>query len=59
MEPLYDNLKFIRNQYSDRDREYQNIIAAQENEKIVISPLAYIRGRSISNVFLLLTKRKT
>jgi len=53
MEPLYDNLKFIRNQYSDRDREYQNIIAAQENEKIVISPLAYIRGRSISNVFFI------
>jgi len=53
MEPLYDNLKFIRSQYSDRDREYQNIIAAQENEKIVISPLAYIRGRSISNVFFI------
>ena len=53
MEPLYDNLKFIRNQYSNRDREYQNIIAAQENEKIVISPLAYIRGRSISNVFFI------
>jgi PhoH-like ATPase len=53
MEPLYDNLKFIRNQYSERDREYQNIKAAQENEKIVISPLAYIRGRSISNVFFI------
>jgi len=53
MEPLYDNLKFIRNQYSERDREYQNIKAAQENEKIIISPLAYIRGRSISNVFFI------
>jgi len=53
MEPLYDNLKFIRNQYSERDKEYQNIKAAQENEKIVISPLAYIRGRSISNVFFI------
>lgn len=53
MEPLYDNLKFIRNQYGERDREYQNIKAAQENEKIVISPLAYIRGRSISNVFFI------
>jgi len=53
MEPLYDNLKFIRNQYSERDKEYQNIKAAQENEKIIISPLAYIRGRSISNVFFI------
>lgn len=53
MEPLYDNLKFIRSQYGERDKEYQNIKAAQENEKIVISPLAYIRGRSISNVFFI------
>lgn len=53
MEPLYDNLKFIRNQYNEKDREFQNIKAAQENEKIVISPLAYIRGRSISNVFFI------
>jgi PhoH-like ATPase len=53
MEPLYDNLKFIRNQYGERDKEYQNIKAALENEKIVISPLAYIRGRSISNVFFI------
>jgi PhoH-like ATPase len=53
MEPLYDNLKFIRNQYSEHDKEYQNIKAAQENEKIIISPLAYIRGRSISNVFFI------
>ncbi len=53
MEPLYDNLKFIRNQYSEHDKEYQNIKAALENEKIVISPLAYIRGRSISNVFFI------
>ncbi|OYT16751.1 MAG: ribonuclease [Bacteroidetes bacterium 4572_77] len=53
MEPLYDNLKFIRNQYNERDKEYQNIKAALENEKIIISPLAYIRGRSISNVFFI------
>lgn len=53
MEPLYDNLKFIRNQYSERDKEYQNIKAALENEKIIISPLAYIRGRSISNIFFI------
>jgi len=50
MEPLWDNLKFIQNQYSEKDKEYKVISDAVENEKLVITPLAYIRGRSISNV---------
>ncbi len=53
MEPLWDNLKFIQNQYSEKDKEYKNINDAIENEKLVITPLAYIRGRSISNVFFI------
>lgn len=50
MEPLYDNLKFIQSQYSEKDKEYKNITDSLDNEKLVIQPLAYIRGRSISNV---------
>ncbi len=50
MEPLWDNLKFIQNQYSESDKEYKKISDALETEKLVITPLAYIRGRSISNV---------
>ncbi|MFH1160946.1 MAG: PhoH family protein [bacterium] len=50
MEPLWDNLKFIQNQFSEKDKEYKVIADAVENEKLVITPLAYIRGRSISNV---------
>ncbi|MCD6179447.1 MAG: PhoH family protein [Bacteroidales bacterium] len=53
MEPLFDNLKFIKSQFGDRDKEFQNINAAIENEKLVISPLAYIRGRSLSNIFFI------
>lgn len=53
MEPLYDNLKFIKNQFGERDKEFQNINAAIENEKLVISPLAYIRGRSLSNIYFI------
>lgn len=53
MEPLYDNLKFIKSQYGEREKEFQNINAALENEKLVISPLAYIRGRSLSNIFFI------
>jgi PhoH-like ATPase len=50
MEPLWDNLKYIQNQYGEKDKEYKIIADAVENEKLVITPLAYIRGRSISNV---------
>jgi PhoH-like ATPase len=50
MEPLWDNLKFIQNQFSEKDKEFKKITEAIESEKLLIQPLAYIRGRSISNV---------
>ena len=50
MEPLWDNLKFIQNQYSELDKEYSKITEMVVNEKLVITPLAYIRGRSLSNI---------
>ncbi len=50
MEPLWDNLKFIQNQYHEADKEFKAITNALESEKLVITPLAYIRGRSISNI---------
>jgi PhoH-like ATPase len=50
MQPLWDNLKFIQSQYNEKDKEYKALTEAVENEKLVITPLAYIRGRSISNV---------
>jgi PhoH-like ATPase len=50
MEPLWDNLKFIQNQYSESDREYSKITEMVNQEKLVITPLAYIRGRSLSNI---------
>lgn len=53
MEPLWDNLKFIQNQFSEEDGEYKRISDAVEKEKMVITPLAYIRGRSISNVIFI------
>ncbi len=53
MEPLWDNLKFIQNQYKETDREYQKITELVNQEKLVIQPLAYIRGRSLSNIFFI------
>lgn len=50
MEPLWDNLKMIQNQYGEKDREHKQINDMLEQEKLVITPLAYIRGRSLSNI---------
>ncbi len=54
MEPLYDNIKFIHSQYREKDREFKSITEALENEHIVVSPLAYIRGRSLSNIIFII-----
>lgn len=53
MEPLWDNLKFIQNQFAETDREFMNITEMVNKEKLVIQPLAYIRGRSLSNIFFI------
>jgi len=53
MEPLWDNLKYIKSTYSEKDKEFKQINEMVENEKLVVCPLAYIRGRSLSNVFFI------
>jgi PhoH-like ATPase len=53
MHPLYDNLTVIKNKYKNQSKEFMEIEEMQKNEKLVITPLAYIRGRSLSNVFFI------
>lgn len=53
MQPLWDNLKYIKNQFSERDRQYKQIEDMVNSEKILVTPLAYIRGRSLSNVIFI------
>ncbi len=53
MEPLWDNLKFIKNQFSEHEKKFKEITAMQEDGKIMITPLAFIRGRSLSNVMFI------
>ncbi|KAA3649353.1 MAG: PhoH family protein [Bacteroidetes bacterium] len=53
MEPLWDNLKFIKNQFSEMDKNHKQILDMQKNEKIIITPLAYIRGRSLSDIIFI------
>ena len=54
MQPLYDNLKFIQNNCGENSAEYDIIDELQKWEKLVISPLAYIRGRTLSNIFFII-----
>lgn len=53
MQPIWDNLKLIRSQFEKHDSTLKRIDEMVENEKITISPLAYIRGRSLSNIFFI------
>jgi PhoH-like ATPase len=53
MEPLWDNLKFIQNQYEEGDRDFNKIQEMVNREKLVVTPLAYIRGRSLSNIIFI------
>ncbi len=54
MEPLWDNLKFIQSQFPENGKEAKQIQMMVEQEKLVITPLAYIRGRSLSNIFFII-----
>ena len=53
MQPLFDNLSVIQHIHSDDSDESKNIKKMLENEKIVISPLAYIRGRSLNKIYFI------
>ncbi len=54
MLPLYDNLAVIKKSFKSTSREAVRIEEMLKNEKLLISPLAYIRGRSLSNVFFII-----
>jgi len=50
MQPLWDNLSVIKNQYDERHEDYRRIDEMVELEKLHIEALTYIRGRSFSNI---------
>ncbi|UXP33938.1 PhoH family protein [Reichenbachiella agarivorans] len=53
MEPLWDNLKFIQNQWKETEKEHSVLTEMVAQEKVLITPLAYIRGRSLSNIYFI------
>ncbi|MBM3161184.1 MAG: PhoH family protein [Bacteroidetes bacterium] len=54
MEPLWDNLKFIKSQFGENEKKHKAILEMQESGKIIITPLAFIRGRSLSNIMFII-----
>ncbi|MFV0437526.1 MAG: PhoH family protein [Desulfopila sp.] len=53
MQPLYDNLGVIRNQFMENSEMYQRLQRMIDEEKLIIEPLAYIRGRSLVRMYMI------
>ncbi len=53
MQPLWDNLKVIQDQFKETDKSYQTITSMLKDDKLVIEPLSYIRGRSLQRIFFI------
>lgn len=54
MQPLFDNLNVIKSQFSPNSSQIRMIEEMQNNEQLAIEALAYIRGRSLANVFCII-----
>ncbi|MGE5313987.1 MAG: PhoH family protein [Acidobacteriota bacterium] len=53
MQPLFDNLGVIQHQYTEIDAKAPTVNKFIEEEKLVVEPLTYIRGRSLVKVFFI------
>ena len=53
MQPLFDNLSVIKQRLKQTGAEYRKIEDMLKNDSLVLSALAYIRGRSLSETFFI------
>ena len=53
IQPLLDNLNVIKSRFKSTSKEALRLDAMLKEEKLLISPLAYIRGRSLGRVFFI------
>jgi PhoH-like ATPase len=53
MQPLFDNLGVIKQRLKQTGTEFRKLEEMQKNETLVLSALAYIRGRSLSETFFI------
>ena len=54
MQPLWDNLNFIKSQFGENERKSRIIEELMAENKITICPLAFIRGRSLTNAIFII-----
>ena len=54
VQPLMDNLEVIKRGFKPGSKQALKIEAFLKDEKLLISPLAYIRGRSLGKVFFII-----
>lgn len=53
MAPIWDNLRFIKEQFIGDDKMSAKIDELISTEKIAIAPLAFIRGRTLTKIFFI------
>ncbi len=53
MAPIWDNIKFIKEQNSEDNKLSAKIDELINTEKIAIAPLAFIRGRTLTKIFFI------
>ncbi len=53
MQPLWDNIKVIQDQFSENDKNFVAINTMIKDSKLVVEPLSYIRGRSLQRIFFI------
>ncbi|QNN44472.1 PhoH family protein [Pedobacter roseus] len=54
MAPIWDNLRFIKEQFTGDDKMSEKIDELITTEKIAIAPLAFIRGRTLTKIFFII-----
>ena len=54
LQPLMDNLSVIKHMFRPTSKEAQRIDAMLTQEKLIIEPLAYIRGRSLGRCYFII-----
>ncbi|MEI6866792.1 PhoH family protein [Flavicella sp.] len=53
MQPLWDNLKFIKSQFRENERKRKILDEMETSGYLTLTALAFIRGRSLSNVMFI------
>ncbi|MDN3585732.1 PhoH family protein [Pedobacter aquatilis] len=54
MAPIWDNLRFIKEQFNGDEKMIAKIDELINTEKIAIAPLAFIRGRTLTKIFFII-----